>query len=447
MRKSLKKAISLGLATAMVVGLGSGMNTQTVNAKPTDEQIAGFMQAPYFAYIGFSTSYWSYHNPFEEAKLGAFPDESELAKLYASVDATTPGVSDYNWATDFVWNAPAKEGTKNDTFRGDTVPVHQGGKGVLVRTSCQIPDITYDGTYTTSMTLQDKDANVFDYNYGFHMLYVDTNIPYSVENVKFSNISLSIDGGAPIYSSENVVLRNKTDSKYTYQLMVINDYGYSTYEKGKEAVANTKGDAVPDPIWEAALAAGDVTKAVMPKKSISITFTVSGMGEKPADYVSQDKSTNAVSDGAIQVATPAAVLEEGTVQKVGGAKYVVTNAEKKTVAYKAPTKKNIKSATIPAKVKLTVDGEKVDYKVTAVSANAFKGCTKLKSVTLGANVKTIKKNAFKGCKNLAKLNAKAKLSKVEKKAFAGCKKTIKVSGKSKKANVKALKKSGYKKFK
>lgn len=101
-----------------------------------------------------------------------------------------------------------------------------------------------------------------------------------------------------------------------------------------------------------------------------------------------------------------------------------------------------KKATIDT---VTVNG--VEYKVTAIKANAFKD-TKVKTVALGESVKTIGKNAFKGAKNLKTVELKG-YAKVDKKAFAGLKTnkiTVKVSksisAKDYKKLVKALKKAG-----
>ena len=79
----------------------------------------------------------------------------------------------------------------------------------------------------------------------------------------------------------------------------------------------------------------------------------------------------------------------GTKVTVAGNSYKVTSNAPKTVAFiKA---KSAKSAKVPATVE--IEGEK--YKVTSVSAKAFKG-KKFKTVTIGQNVKTIKANAFNG---------------------------------------------------
>lgn len=85
--------------------------------------------------------------------------------------------------------------------------------------------------------------------------------------------------------------------------------------------------------------------------------------------------------------------------------------------------------------------------MTGIAANAFKGNKKLKSVTIGKNVKTIGKNAFNGCKNLKKIVVKSsKLTKksVGSKAFKGIysKAKIKVPKSKLKAYKKLLKSKG-----
>ncbi|WP_022763235.1 leucine-rich repeat protein [Butyrivibrio sp. AD3002] len=56
------------------------------------------------------------------------------------------------------------------------------------------------------------------------------------------------------------------------------------------------------------------------------------------------------------------------------------------------TKKTIKNVNIPSTV--AVDGK--SYKVSKIEANAFKKCSKLETVMIGANVKEIGANAFSG---------------------------------------------------
>ena len=112
-----------------------------------------------------------------------------------------------------------------------------------------------------------------------------------------------------------------------------------------------------------------------------------------------------------------------------------------TAVYVAPSKKTAASVTIPATV--TVDGK--TYKVTSIEKNAFKGCKKLKKVTIGKNIKSIGAKAFYGCKALKTVNVKSSvLKKIGKNALKGTatKLTVKVSKKKLKAYKKLFKKSG-----
>ena len=73
--------------------------------------------------------------------------------------------------------------------------------------------------------------------------------------------------------------------------------------------------------------------------------------------------------------------------------------------------------------------------MTEIGKNAFSGCTKLKTVIIGNNVKSIGANAFSGCKKLKDITVKTtKLTKknVGNKAFAGTAKNAVVKVPSKK---------------
>ncbi len=78
---------------------------------------------------------------------------------------------------------------------------------------------------------------------------------------------------------------------------------------------------------------------------------------------------------------------------------------KGTMAYHSPKAgKKATHLTVPNKVKI---GKKT-YKVTEVSGFAFVGYDKLKSVTIGKNVKKLDKNAFAGADNLKTIRVKTK---------------------------------------
>ena len=121
------------------------------------------------------------------------------------------------------------------------------------------------------------------------------------------------------------------------------------------------------------------------------------------------------------------------------------------VAFNAPKNKKITKVTIPATV--TING--ITYSVTGITQNAFKGCKKLTSVTMGANVVTIGANAFAGdtklktltigknvtnigdkafykCSALKKITIPSKVKKIGKSAFEGCKRLKTVTIKTQK---------------
>ena len=125
----------------------------------------------------------------------------------------------------------------------------------------------------------------------------------------------------------------------------------------------------------------------------------------------------------------------GETVTVGNAKYKVTG--KDSASYSGPVNKKVKSATIPASVK--INGK--IYKITEVGEGAFSGCTRLTSVVIGSNISKIKSKAFYNCKSLKKITIKSKKLKkksIGSKAFKGTNKKAKV--KVPKSKVKTYKK-------
>ena len=149
---------------------------------------------------------------------------------------------------------------------------------------------------------------------------------------------------------------------------------------------------------------------------------------------------------------PKKVPAKGSVHKSADGKlaFKVTKSDAKngTVTVSKLRKKAVKTVTIPATV--TIDG--YTSKVTAVANNVFKNASRLKSVVIGANVKSIGKSSFYKCKKLATITFKGiKAPGVGKNAFKSGKSkvTVKVPKKMKKSQLnklkKALKKAGVKK--
>lgn len=170
-------------------------------------------------------------------------------------------------------------------------------------------------------------------------------------------------------------------------------------------------------------------------KTLEVTFQftvpVTPSSPSPSSSVSPTPTTP----------TNSTTVKKGTTFTSGNFKYKVTTANKQVavVGLKAAAKKKT-SLTVPASVKK--NGKTL--KVTAINANAFKGASKLKTVTIGKNVTTIKAKAFNGNKKLATVKTKGKLKTVKKNAFKGVTKKLKVTGTSAKANKKLIKKSGAK---
>ncbi len=88
----------------------------------------------------------------------------------------------------------------------------------------------------------------------------------------------------------------------------------------------------------------------------------------------------------------------------------------------------------------TVEYNGTEYKVYAISKNAFSGNKKIRSVILGKNIERIEKNAFKGCKKLKKVTFKGnKVKFIGESAFKKTKKGITFKIPKKKAYKKLLK--------
>lgn len=121
-------------------------------------------------------------------------------------------------------------------------------------------------------------------------------------------------------------------------------------------------------------------------------------------------------------------------------KVLTNSSNSRTVAFVSLKNKKATSVTVPKTVKIN----KKTFKVTQVSANAFKNCKKLKKITIGKNVTSIGKNAFKNCKKLQKITVKStKITKIGTNKISK-KVTIKVPKSAKKKYKKLFKKAGYK---
>lgn len=122
------------------------------------------------------------------------------------------------------------------------------------------------------------------------------------------------------------------------------------------------------------------------------------------------------------------------------------NRATKTATVTGPADRNVKSIKINATYIYKGDA----YKITAISAKAFKNCKKLTKAEIGKNIREIGASAFSGCKKLETIvirTSKLTAKNIGSNAFkTGCKKGKVKCPKSKvKAYQKILRKKGLKK--
>lgn len=124
------------------------------------------------------------------------------------------------------------------------------------------------------------------------------------------------------------------------------------------------------------------------------------------------------------------------------AQYTVTKAGKSggTVTYQKSMSSMKNSITVPATV--TIEG--ITYNVTGIAADAFKGNSMLKKVTIGKNVASIGANAFYGCIGLKSITIPANVSSIGKKAFYDCRNLKTVTIKTKKLTASKVGASAFK---
>ena len=196
----------------------------------------------------------------------------------------------------------------------------------------------------------------------------------------------------------------------------------------EDADKHTKEDAdkhtVTEPEKEQKKTEDKVEPAVVSKKAV----TKKGVGTFSADG-------KKLKDGKVTYRV-AETLKKSELKKnlkvadkASKGKYVITKVTKKNgkvaggvVTYVKPYNSNSTSATIKDTVKIAG----VKFKVVSINKNAFKGNKKVTKVVIGKNVTKIGANAFNGCSKLKTVSVKTtKLTNIGSNAFKGINKKAK----------------------
>lgn len=145
------------------------------------------------------------------------------------------------------------------------------------------------------------------------------------------------------------------------------------------------------------------------------TITVAATyGSSRSECTVTVEPTLATSTTSLKPSAPKKNIKVGTGFTCGGINYIVTSAN--TVKLCGVVNNNIKSLNVPATVKYS---EKA-LRITEIGSKAFYNCKKLKSVSIGANVKKIGKGAFEGCKNLKTVKMGNSVTTIGARAFMNC---------------------------
>ena len=179
---------------------------------------------------------------------------------------------------------------------------------------------------------------------------------------------------------------------------------------------------------------------------VTRTETIAKLPMPTATPVPTATPTPAITSAPTVTPTPSVSVGTKIVDKKTGSIYKITSSSSssRTVAFVGNKVKA--SVTIPTSIKI----KGATYKVTEISASAFKNNRKLKKVVIGQNIVKIGKNAFYGCKNLTSITIKSSqltLKNIGKNAFKNTspKATVKIPKKQKALYNQILKKRGLNK--
>ena len=344
---------------------------------------------------------------------------------------------------------------KNGTWYDREVTISKTGKTIVFKSSdadysavdAAIATIPEDLSTYTDDSIQAvqaaKEAVIKGINYN-HQDEVDAMAAAINEAVA----NLKIDDHKVAQKAQDLIDAAKTDYATAAEKQAAVDAAKAAYD----ALTPEQKALIPDPTadLEEAQKAADTQKADEDKKAAQATQDL--IDKAKADYATAAEKQAAIdaakasyealspeqkalipdANKEIEEAQKAADAQKaaeekakkevpvGTQATVGGLVYKTTS--KTAAALVKPSKKTLTKVAIPATVK--IQGQ--SFKVTAIQAKAFKKNTKLKTLTIGANVKYIGASAFEGCTKIAKITIPAAVTTIGNKAFYNCKKATKL---------------------
>ena len=219
------------------------------------------------------------------------------------------------------------------------------------------------------------------------------NVQVALADVKLGNVAdkeaLSLKIGDQAVFLRNNALAPEDRGKAVFKSS--NDAVVSVNEKGVvTAVAAGTAEVTADFGKEKVTCQITVTEKTKPEETSTETQPASGTPATPAP-------------GTPTTPAPEVTKTDQTVR--GNVIYRILDEKKKTAAVIGAggnKGKNVTSVTIAK----TVNINGVTYKVVQIGKNAFKGCKKLKKVTIGSNIKKIGGSAFVNCSKLKTINMK-----------------------------------------
>lgn len=172
------------------------------------------------------------------------------------------------------------------------------------------------------------------------------------------------------------------------------DRGKAVFKSSNDAVVSVNEKGV---VTAVAAGTAEVT-ADFGKERVTCQITVTEK-TKPEEKPTETQPAS----GTPSTPAPEVTNTDQTVR--GNVIYRILDEKKKTAAVIGAggnKGKNVTSVTIAK----TVNINGVTYKVVQIGKNAFKGCKKLKKVTIGSNIKKIGGSAFVNCSKLKTINMK-----------------------------------------